>query len=202
MAIKEFWKKRFHPDRKTLPSQVVVPRRRDLLGTYHQNLKAITFAEAGAHDLALQCLSEQDLEPPKILAISCFTTFSPMVIDYVIRLAQSLSCQVVAVNVFTELWSKEEGRTVFENLRWEVFNQQAAEAVNDFRSKARECGIPFQHLTRHGPLKTVMRRMESQIKRIRFMVTSPEIDADFMDLGTTAPIFSFRISRRVIKIHP
>lgn len=194
MSFKSIWNNRFHKVHKETPPQVTVKRQRQIRQTYERNLQAITFAEAGAHDLARQILTEPDLEPPKILVVSSLTVFSPAVIDYAIRLAGSIACQVVAVNVFTDLWSKEERRTVFDNLRWEMFSQQAADAVAHFRFKAEKCGISFRQIIQHGPLKKAMRQIETEIKRIRFIVTTPEIDADEMNQKTGTPVFSFRLS--------
>ncbi|OGP58598.1 MAG: hypothetical protein A2V65_09290 [Deltaproteobacteria bacterium RBG_13_49_15] len=194
MSFKSLWNNRFHKARKETSPQVAVKRQRQIRQTYERNLQAITFAEADAHDLARQILTEPDLESPKILVVSSLTAFSPVIVDYAIRLAGSIACQVVAVNVFTDLWSKEEHRTVFDNLRWEVFSQQAADAVTPFRFKAEKGGIPFRHIIQHGPLKQVMRQIETEIKRIRFIVTAPEIAADEMDQKAGTPVFSFRLS--------
>ncbi|MBW1954488.1 MAG: hypothetical protein JRI76_08955 [Deltaproteobacteria bacterium] len=199
MLFKNLWDEYFRRYGEKAPSQVGVKRQARIRQAWDKDLHAIAFAEAGAHDLARQVLADFDREPPKILVISSMVVFNPEVIEYTVRLASSLRCRLVAVNVCTDLWSQGEKRTAFEKLRWEVFEQQSTEAVVHFRSKAEECGVAFQHMVRYGSLKKAMRTMESEMKRIRFIVTAPEIDFGASDQKTGVPIFSFKLSKGFIQ---
>ena len=79
------------------PSKVEVKRQRHLGADYEDTMMAVTFAEAGAPEQALEFLSQRGNR--KILVLGQEDTFTEPVMEYATLLAERLGYDLVALSV-------------------------------------------------------------------------------------------------------
>lgn len=116
---------------------------------FDRQQKAITFAQAGEVDYAIDILTDekelQERSTAKLLVMGKGNTFSDEIIKYVLEMAERMSYSILALN--TASFSCETFNFFSsKNKVCEEFKALAKENVAAFKQIAEEKGIQFDHL--------------------------------------------------------
>ncbi len=190
MAI---WNKKFWV-RQNPSSEVEVTKQGSLTRNYDRVMEAITFAEAGAPEVAQEIMRQGAADHRKILVVGREDAFPEHVMDYAINLAQRLGYDLVALNL-TARFAADGGFSPYRNHLREEFSQRAAQAARSFRQRAASQGVRLDAVVKFGSLSQALNELHRQIKRIEMVVTphedNPEAGAPEMGL----PVFSISSSQ-------
>lgn len=129
---------------------------RDTMEVYGQ---AMSLAEAGAQDLALEILGEFHAEHRKILMLDDEGAVPPAMGDYGINLAERLGFDLVVLSVNAAPH------------RDEAFEQRAREAVRPVLAEAARRGVSCAHLSRTGPCDEALNSVSLELRRVEFVIT-------------------------------
>ncbi|MBU2490652.1 MAG: hypothetical protein KKA60_14790 [Proteobacteria bacterium] len=150
---------------------------------------AVTYAEAGSHEDALQELSAPPPENPQIIVLGKGDSFSPALRDYAIGLARRLGFDIIAVNSRYIPQEAGGGESPFiENLKAE-FSEKAGAAAARFEEEAREAEVEFLHEVRFGEGTRVIRDLHKEFKKMQYFVAEPEEEGDGLE-EPVIPVFS------------
>lgn len=182
-------KKRLKGRRPSETSAVAVQKRGTLLEDYEHTMVAASFAEAGAHDHALQVLERID-EPRKIIVATTEKTFAPQLIDYAIQLAQRLGHEIVALSICTP----EEGNSPVAGKHsgaqaGNPHRLRTTESAERFRDEALRQDIAFQHFIREGSVQRVLEDLPGEIRRIDLIITDQDLGSAKSPVAAGLPIF-------------
>jgi hypothetical protein len=180
-------KKRLGRAREPAGPPVAVRKRGTLREDYESTMAAITFAEAGAHEQAIQAI-DRISEPRKIVVATSEETFASQLIDYSLQLAKRLGHEIVALSIFAE---KEENKAAGGRAGQAPrrFRLHAADSAARFREEALQRGIAFQHMIRTGAARQVLEHLPGEIRRIDLIVTGPDLIPESSPLDAGVPVF-------------
>jgi antitoxin component of RelBE/YafQ-DinJ toxin-antitoxin module len=135
--------------------------------------EAITFAEAGESDYAMETMAEQKEEhtPTKLLVLGRESAFSKEIIDYALEMAQRMSYEILALN--TAPLSCETFK-LFSSSRDQVceeFKSMSKKSAEVFRELADEKGIPFDHVVMFSEPEEALEAINRENKDIAFVVS-------------------------------
>jgi len=185
-------KARMGKAKKSVSSKVQVEKKSSLREDYDSQMEAMAFAEAGAHDLARETTVQDRMERPKILVVGKEDIFTECVMDYAISLAERLDYDLVAMNVSAVMGHSGHFLSPFKaNLR-EEFEKRANETVGVLMKKATAKGIHCEHVVRFAPLNKAVEEVHHEVKRIEFVITEPDIQADQPVTDVSIPVFSMQ----------
>lgn len=111
--------------------------------------EAITFAEAGEADYAIETMAEQredNLEPTKLLVIGRESVFSKEIIDYALEMAQRMSYEILALNTAPLSCETFKLFSFSYNQVCQEFKNMSEKSARLFQEAASEKGIPFDHV--------------------------------------------------------
>lgn len=138
--------------------------------TLQETAAAIAFAEAGEHATALDMMN-QAASGKTILAIGREDTFSPLLSDYALDMAQRLGFEVLALNIMpaplTLTAAKREEET-------ELFRKNSSNNIADIQQKAAARGVAFAHLVEIGDQDTVVDKLHAKFPGMRYVLTDPD----------------------------
>lgn len=153
-----------------------------------RTMAAIALAEGGAHSDARELMLQDRLVRPKILIIGKKPRFEEWIMDHVVLLASRMEHDIVAMNVFTEP-GRAPGRSRADgSSSLKAFQEDAARSGKLFGEKAVQYGVSCVHLVKFGDLRKAIREVKLEVRRIEFVVTTPEVGGDEIpaDAGWTA----------------
>jgi gas vesicle protein len=135
--------------------------------------EAITFAEAGETEYAMETMAEQKEEhtPTKLLVLGRESSFSKEVIDYALEMAQRMSYEILALN--TAPLSCETFK-LFSSSRDQVceeFKSMSKKNADQFQELAAEKGIPFEHIVMFSEPEEALETINRENKDIAFVVS-------------------------------
>ena len=135
--------------------------------------EAITFAEAGEAEYAMETMAEQKEEhtPTKLLVLGRESAFSQEIIDYALEMAQRMSYEILALN--TAPLSCETFK-LFSSSRDQVceeFKSMSKENAALFQELAAEKGIPFEHIVMFSEPEEALETINRENKDIAFVVS-------------------------------
>jgi hypothetical protein len=135
--------------------------------------EAITFAEAGESDYAMETMAEQKEEhvPTKLLVLGRESAFSKEIIDYALEMAQRMSYEILALN--TAPLSCETFK-LFSSSRDQVceeFKSMSKKNASLFQELAAEKGIPFDHIVMFSEPEEALEAINRENKDIAFVVS-------------------------------
>jgi len=135
--------------------------------------EAITFAEAGESDYAMETMAEQKEEhiPTKLLVLGRESAFSKEIIDYALEMAQRMSYEILALN--TAPLSCETFK-LFSSSRDQVceeFKSMSKKNADLFRELAAEKMIPFDHIVMFSEPEEALEAINRENKDIAFVVS-------------------------------
>ncbi len=158
-----------------------------LIEKHDRTEEAIVFAQAGEHEYARQLIQKTEKERKKILVVGGEEGFSERLIHYAISMAERMSHDIVALNVIPV------GRRLFSFLNDKVKEelQRAAEnAVMEFKEKALQRKIRFDHHVKFGDFDRAIKDIHREHKRISFVLTEPEHGSEkTSQKKTSIPVF-------------
>lgn len=135
--------------------------------------EAITFAEAGESEYAMETMAEQSEEkvPAKLLVMGRESSFSKEIINYSLEMAQRMSYEILALN--TAPLSCETFK-LFSSSRNEVcgeFKKMSQKNAGLFQTAASEKGIPFDHVVMFSEPDEALEAITKENKDIAFVVS-------------------------------
>jgi len=135
--------------------------------------EAITFAEAGESEYAMETMAEKREEkaPTKLLVMGNESTFSKEIIDYALEMAKRMSYDILALN--TAPLSCETFK-LFSSSRDEVceeFKSMSAKNAGLFQEAAAEKGISFEHIVMFSEPEEALESITREHKDIAFVVS-------------------------------
>lgn len=135
--------------------------------------EAITFAEAGESEYAMETLAEEKeaLAPTKLLVMGRESTFSQEIIDYALEMAQRMSYDILALN--TAPLSCETFK-LFSSSRDKVceeFKSMSKKNADLFQELAAEKGIAFDHIVMFSEPEEALEAINRENKDIAFVVS-------------------------------
>ena len=135
--------------------------------------EAITFAEAGESEYAMEAMAEQREEqaPTKLLVVGRESTFSKEILDYALDMAQRMSYEILALN--TAPLSCDTFK-LFSNSRdqlCEEFKSLSEKNAAMFQQAAAEKGIAFDHIVMFSETEEALQEVTRDNKNIAFVVS-------------------------------
>jgi hypothetical protein len=135
--------------------------------------EAITFAQAGVSEYAMETMAEQREEqaPTKLLVMGKESTFSKEIIDYALEMAQRMSYDILALN--TAPLSCETFK-LFSSSRDQVceeFKSMSEKNAGLFQKAAAEKGIPFGHIVMFSEPEEALESINKEHRNIAFVVS-------------------------------
>jgi len=138
-----------------------------------------------------QLMEEQQLSI-KILAVQDGTS-SPVLVDYAVKMAHRLDCEIIALDVSDEPLAYDGERRRRETTRFFQRAQRSAEAM---LLKAEAMGVKCRHIVEIANPEELIKALSQEDKSIRYVLTKPPQE----ELGTDqrkarVPVFDLNCSR-------
>ena len=135
--------------------------------------EAITFAEAGESDYAMETMAEQreEQEPTKLLVMGRESTFSKEIIDYALEMAQRMSYEILALNTAPLSCETFKLLSSSRNQVCEEFKSMSEKSAGLFQEAAVEKGIPFNHVVMFSEPEEALKSINREHKDIAFVVS-------------------------------
>ena len=147
-----------------------------ITGKMDKYQEAITFAQEGQQEHAMQLLQEESVEqnPAKLLVMGRESSFSRDVIDYALEMAQRMSYEILALN--TAPLSCETFK-IFSSSQKKLcqdFQDLSEKNVRVFQEEASRAGIPFEHVVKFCEPDEALEEMKKEHHDIEFVVSEAE----------------------------
>ena len=162
-----------------------------LTETVDRHAEAVTYAEAGLAEEAVQALERGQDEPSKILVVGRGHGFSPALVDYAVGLAGRLGYEIMAVssrhipNDFLSVVAP------FRDKMRQDFTEKAEEAGLRFGARAEESGIKFSHVVKFGEGTEILKELHREFNKLEYVVTEPDEDASLPEgVAPAIPVFA------------
>jgi hypothetical protein len=135
--------------------------------------EAITFAEAGESDYAMETMAEQkeEQEPTKLLVMGRESDFSKEIIDYALEMAQRMSYEILALNTAPLSCETFKLFSSSRNQVCEEFKSMSEKSAGLFQEAAAEKGIPFDHVVMFSEPEEALESINREHKDIAFVVS-------------------------------
>ena len=141
--LKKFLKRRTEPQK---PPEVEVKRQHSLQDDYDEAMMAVTFAEAGAPEQAVEVMRQYGKR--KILVVSQEDAFTEAVMEYATQLAERMGYDLIALNVGAA--TSDKGLSAYQQHMQEEFQGRAAQAARVLEQKAAARNIRLTHVVKFG----------------------------------------------------
>jgi hypothetical protein len=186
--LKKFLKRRTEPQK---PPEVEVKRQHHLQDDYDQAMMAISFAEAGAPDQAVEVMGQYGKR--KILVVSQEEAFSEPVIEYAMLLAERLGYELLAVNVGAAPLHK--GVSAYQQHLQEGFQERATAAAAVLEQKAAARHLRLTHVVKFGEVGRAVEAIKREYRRIELMITDSRARKEEVPARVNLPVFSLKTHR-------
>ena len=135
--------------------------------------EAITFAQAGESDYAMETMSEQreEQEPTRLLVMGRESTFSKEIIDYALDMAQRMSYEILALNTAPLSCETFKLFSSSRNQVCEEFKSMSEKSAGLFQEAAAERGVPFNHVVMFSEPEEALESITREHKDIAFVVS-------------------------------
>jgi len=183
--LKKFLKRQARPPK---PPEVEVQRQHHLQDDYDQAMMAISFAEAGAPDQAVEVMRQYGKR--KILVVTLEDAFTESVIDYAMGLAERLGYELIAVNVGAA--SSDKVVSAYQEHMREEFQTRAAQAAAPLAEKAAARHIGFTHEVKFGDVAQAVAAIKREYRRIELMITDSRTQKEVLPARVNLPVFSLK----------
>ena len=138
---------------------------------YHE---ALTFAEAGESEYAMETMTEQkeeELAPTTLLVMGRESTFSKEIMDYALEMAQRMSYDILALNTAPLSCETFKLFSSSRNQVCEEFKSMSEENAVLFQEAAVEKRIPFDHVVMFSEPEEALESITRENKNISFVVS-------------------------------
>jgi Universal stress protein family len=170
------------------PPEVEVKRQSSLQDDYEQAMMAVSFAEAGAPEQALEVMRQHGKR--KILVVTQEDAFTEPVMEYATLLAERMGYELIALNVGTP--AAEKVATGYQQHMQEEFQRRAAAAVAVLQQKAAARNIPLTHVVKFGDLSKAVQEINQQFRRVELMITDSRAQKQEMTARVNLPVFDLK----------
>ncbi len=135
--------------------------------------EAITFAEAGESDYAMETMAEQreEQEPTRLLVMGRESDFSKEIIDYALEMAQRMSYEILALNTAPLSCETFKLFSSSHNHVCQEFKSMSEKNADLFQEAAFEKGIPFDHVVMFSEPEEALESINREYKDIAFVVS-------------------------------
>ena len=135
--------------------------------------EAITFAEAGESDYAMETMAEQreEQEPTRLLVMGRESDFSKEIIDYALDMAQRMTYEILALNTAPLSCETFKLFSSSRNQVCEEFKSMSEKSAGLFQEAAAEKGIPFDHVVMFSKPEEALESINREHKDIAFVVS-------------------------------
>jgi len=135
--------------------------------------EAITFAQAGESEHAMETLAEQReaQAPTKLLVMGRESTFSKDIIDYALEMAQRMSYDIMALNTAPLSCDTFKLFSSSRNQVCEEFKSMSEKNAGLFKAAAAEKGIHFDHIVMFNEPEEVLESITKEHRDIAFVVS-------------------------------
>jgi len=135
--------------------------------------EAITFAEAGESDYAMETMAEQreEQEPTRLLVMGRESDFSKEIIDYALEMAQRMSYEILALNTAPLSCETFKLFSSSHNHVCQEFKSMSKKNAGLFQEAAFEKGIPFDHVVMFIEPEEALESINREYKDIAFVVS-------------------------------
>jgi hypothetical protein len=148
-----------------------VSRTGDKIDKYQE---AITFAEAGESEYAIETMAEQkeeELIPTTLLVMGRESTFSKEIMDYALEMAQRMSYDILALNTAPLSCETFKLFSSSRNQVCEEFKGMSKENAGLFQEAAAEKGIAFDHIVMFSEPEEALESITKEHRNIAFVVS-------------------------------
>ena len=183
--IKKFLERRQKPHK---PPEVEVTRQHSLQDDYDQAMMAISFAEAGAPEQALEVMRQYGKR--KILVVTQEDAFTEPVMEYATLLAERMGYELIALNVGTA--ATEKLVSAYQQHMQEEFQRRAAAAVAVLQQKAAASNIAFTHVVKFGDVGKAVEDINREYRRVELMITDSRAKEEEVAARVNLPVFSLK----------
>ena len=135
--------------------------------------EAITFAQAGESEYAMEAMAEQKEEqaPTKLLVMGRESTFSKEIIDYALEKAQRMSYDILAFNTAPLSCETFKLFSSSRNQVCEEFKSMSEKNAGLFQEAAAEKGILFDHIVMFSEPEEALESITKEHRDIAFVVS-------------------------------
>ena len=135
--------------------------------------EAITFAQAGESEYAMETMVEQREEhsPTKLLVMGRESTFSKEIIDYALDMAQRMSYEILALNTAPLSCETFKLFSSSHNQVCQEFKNMSEKNAGLFQEAASEKGIPFDHVVMFSEPEEALESINREYEDIAFVVS-------------------------------
>jgi hypothetical protein len=140
--------------------------------------EAITFAEAGESEYAIETMAEEtmaeqkeELTPTTLLVMGRESTFSKEIMDYALEMAQRMSYDILALNTAPLSCETFKLFSSSRNQVCEEFKSLSEKNAGLFQEAAVEKGIPFDHVVMFSEPEEALESITRENKNISFVVS-------------------------------
>ena len=135
--------------------------------------EAITFAEAGESEYAMETMSDQREEEAalKLLVMGRESTFSKEIIDYALEMAHRMSYEILALNTAPLSCETFKLFSSSRNQVCEEFKSMSEDNADLFQKAAAEKGIPFDHIVMFNEPEEALESITKEYSDIAFVVS-------------------------------
>jgi Universal stress protein family len=183
--LKKFLKRSTGPQK---PPEVELTRQHRLQDDYDDTMMAVTFAEAGAPDQALEMMRRYGQR--KILVVSREDAFTEAVMEYATALAERLGYELIALNVGAGPGAKVA--SAYQEHMQEEFRGRAAKAAAALEQKAAARKIRLTHVVKFGEVGPAVDAINREYRRIELMITDSRTQTEELPARVNLPVFSLK----------
>lgn len=135
--------------------------------------EAITFAEAGESEYAMETMAEQREEqaPTKLLVMGRESAFSKEIIDYSLEMAQRMSYDIMALNTAPLSCETFKLFSSSRNQVCEEFKSMSEKNAAMFQQAAAEKGIAFDHIVMFSETEEALESITKEHRDVAFVVS-------------------------------
>lgn len=135
--------------------------------------EAITFAEAGESEFAMETMAVQQEEPARatLLVMGRESTFSKEIIDYALEMAQRMSYDILALNTAPLSCETFKLLSSSRNQICEEFKDMSEKNAAIFQEAAAVKEIPFEHIVMFSESDEALESITKKRKDIAFVVS-------------------------------
>ncbi|MFO7556698.1 MAG: hypothetical protein R6W88_15970 [Desulfobacterales bacterium] len=135
--------------------------------------EAITFAQAGESEYAVEAMAEQKEEQAltKLLVMGRESTFSKEIIDYALEMAQRMSYDILALNTAPLSCETFKLFSSSRNQVCEEFKGMSEKNAALFQEAAAENGIHFEHIVMFSEPEEALESITKEHRDIAFVVS-------------------------------
>ncbi len=183
--LKKFLKRSTEPQK---PPEVEVTRQHSLQDDYDEAMMAVTFAEAGAPEQAVEVMRQYGKR--KILVVSQEDAFTEAVMDYATQLAERMGYDLIALNVGTA--TSDKGLSAYQQHMQEEFQGRAAKGAEVLEQKAAAKNIRLTHVVKFGEVANAVEAMNREYRRIEMLITDSRTQKEELPARLNLPVFSLK----------